>query len=212
MDLEGGHPVDECILISMATRVWSSQRKWIGNLLPFLCWAPLTTYGLIEIGRTGQIMGPGLAIATLGQVLGWLGLNLFGGLSNRAMRDEFSAKYASKLPARPDQATFVGFATPAFRSLLDAHEDVGFLYLEPQRLLFVGESHLVPFPKAAITTVRFRFNIHSILGVGRWVSVEGLQEGKRIRMQIEPREKQTMLGNLLASRALRSRIEAWRRA
>jgi hypothetical protein len=194
----------------MASKVWSTQRKWIGNLLPALCWAPLTVYGVLEIQRTSQIFGPGLAIAALGQILGWLGLNFFGGVSNRIMRQEFASHYASKLPGGPESAVFVGFASPAFRSLLDAHEDVGFLFLESAQLTFVGESHTVAFPRSAVTDVRFRFNIHTLLLVGRWVCVEGLQDGRHIRLQIEPREKLTMLGNFFATRVLRRQIETWR--
>ena len=63
--------------------------------------------------------------------------------------------------------------------------------------------------KDQIKGVRFRPNVHTMVGLGRWVSVEATAAGKPIRLLVEPREKRTMLGNKRYGKALRTRLEAW---
>jgi hypothetical protein len=48
-----------------------------------------------------------------------------------------------------------------------------------------------------------------LLGLGRWISLEGVADGKPIRLLIEPRERPTLLGNLLFSKALAGRLRRW---
>jgi hypothetical protein len=105
---------------------------------------------------------------------------------------------------------FVGFASPKFTGVLDAHEDVGFLIFRKDALVFAGDSRRVEMPKEAVVRVVFRPNVHTIVGLGRWVCVEGVVKGQPVRMFVEPRERPTMLGNLRLSSKLRAEIEAWR--
>jgi hypothetical protein len=57
--------------------------------------------------------------------------------------------------------------------------------------------------------VRFRANVHTVIGLGRWISIEGFADGKPIRLLIEPRERPQLLGNLRYSKRLAQRIRRW---
>ena len=105
----------------------------------------------------------------------------------------------------PAGATFVGYAGPSFTGLLDAHEDVGFLDLGRDSLVFVGEGRKVEVPRREVERVTFRPNAHTWVGLGRWVVVKAGAH----TLLLEPRERPTMLGNAMISRRLRREIEAW---
>ena len=109
----------------------------------------------------------------------------------------------------PKDAVFVGFCSPKYSGMLDAHEDVGFLCFYREGLTFIGESRIVELDRSAIKSVGFRPNAHSIIGLGRWISIEGTKNGTPLRMMVEPRERPTLLGNLLRSNGLLKRIRAW---
>jgi hypothetical protein len=66
--------------------------------------------------------------------------------------------------------------------------------------------------KSEVQGVRYRPNVHTALGLGRWVSVEAKQNGKPVRLLIEPRESNTLLANRRLGKELRTRIEEWRTA
>ena len=102
---------------------------------------------------------------------------------------------------------FVGCSSPRHFGVLDAHENVGFLILD-EDLRVVCENTTLRLPRSQIVEVRLRPNVHSWLGLGRWVSVEG--EG--IRLYLEPRNARTLLANRRASGPLLERIRRWRAA
>ena len=106
-------------------------------------------------------------------------------------------------------SAFVGFATPKYHGLLDAHEDVGYLQILPDRLVFLSEIRTIEFQHHEVRRVRYRANVHTMLLLGRWVSVEGESGGKPIRLLIEPRNHPTMLGNFRESKRLHRRIAEW---
>ena len=136
--------------------------------------------------------------------MGWLSLSLFGLWGNATMRRLLDARIKDQ-----GERWFVGFASPKYTGLLDAHEDVGFLIFGKDVLTFAGDSRRVEILRDDVVRVRFRPNVHSVVGLGRWVSVEGVVKGSPIRMFVESRERPTMLGNLRLSRKLRKRIESW---
>lgn len=109
----------------------------------------------------------------------------------------------------PHQRVFVGFASPAFRNALDAHEDIGFLEFHDDKLVFRGDSKQVELPRAAIKSASLRANIHSWLFLGGWVSIDGEIEGKPVRLLVEPRERGTLLGNRRLRKGLRQRVQDW---
>lgn len=104
---------------------------------------------------------------------------------------------------------FVGFATPKYTSALDAHEDVGFLVIDPDNLRFLSETREVDIPRSSIKEVRTRPNVHTLLLLGRWVSVEGEMDGRPIRLLVEPRQHRTLLRNRGESRMLVKRLQVW---
>lgn len=187
-------------------KVWTTGVKWAGNLVPFVCALPFALWGVLTIVRDRAASPASLGWLGGGVLVGWIALSLFGFWGNSTMRRMLSARL---LPG--DGSWFVGFASPKFAGLLDAHEDVGFLILGKDELTFAGDSRRVVLPKGCVVRVVFRPNVHTLVGLGRWVSVEGVVDGKPVRMLLEPRERSTMLGNLMLSGRLRREVEAWRK-
>jgi hypothetical protein len=180
----------------------------MGNFVPALFWLPFAVYGVYEIFVTRQILGIGLVYLGIATVTGWIGLNLFGFFQNGAMRRQLSKVLCADSDLPPDRV-FVGFSSPRYTGLLDAHEDVGFLCFTPKALLFVGEHRTIEMPRETVRGVGFRPNVHTIVALGRWISVEGDAAGRTVRMLLESRERSTMMGNFLEGPALRRKIDAW---
>ena len=156
----------------------------------------------------GEIIGLGLWLLIGATILGWLAVNFLGLFENQKMRRQVARILeARNIPV--GDAWFVGVATPRYSSLLDPHEEVGYLFLRSDKLEFVSETKTIELFKSQIQKVRYRANVHSLLGLGRWVSVEGTADGKPIRLLIEPRERQSILGNLLSSKTFKQRIRRW---
>ncbi len=78
--------------------------------------------------------------------------------------------------------------------LLDAHEDVGSLLVLPDRLRFLS-SRDVQLLKSEVRRVRFRINptVSASVDGSAW---RGESEGVPVRLQVEPRERHTLLGTL----------------
>ncbi len=184
--------------------VWTTERKILGNLVPFLCALPFAAWGLWTIARDRAVTPAGVGWLAFGTLVGWIALSQFGFWDNSRMRRLLEARVHET-----DKRWFVGFASPKFAGVLDAHEDVGFLILGKDVLLFAGDSRRVELPKDCVARVVFRPNVHSAVGLGRWVSVEGVVKGKPVRMLLEPRERSSMLGNLRLSGRLKREIEEW---
>ena len=125
----------------------------------------------------------------------------------RAMRRRLEASLGLK--EIPEDPMFVGFARPSYRSLVDPHEDVGFILLFRDHAEFFGEKDRVMLPKGCLARVRLRVNPHSWALLGGWVSLEGVLEGKPVRMLLEPREAGSLRGNRKLRRALMKQIEDW---
>lgn len=189
--------------------VWTPGRKWAGNLLPLLFWVIPTGFGLGRMVLRGEIETLGVWLVALGVVLGWVATNWFGALPNRAMRAQLERILKVKKEEIGDASWFVGFATPRYSSALDPHEDVGFLVLEPDRIRFVSESRSLEVARADARKAGYRTNVHTLVGLGRWVALDGEVSGRPVRLLLEPRTRPTMLGNLLASRSLLAAINAW---
>ncbi len=184
--------------------MWTTEKKLLGNLVPFLCWLPFAAWGLWEVARDRAVTPHALAFLAFGTFVGWVALSFFGLWGNARMRRLMEARVREK-----DPKWFVGFASPRYTGLLDAHEDVGFLILGKDVLTFAGDSRRVELPRDNVVRVVFRPNVHTVVGLGRWVAVEGVVKGQPVRMLLEPRERNTMLGNLLQSGRLRQEIAAW---
>jgi len=189
--------------------VWTARRKALGNVIPLLFWLPLTLAGIAVAVVREEVLGTGLWLIVAATVVGWLALNQFGFYQNGRMRRELERLMRAKGEDLSADRTFVGFASPRYHGLLDAHEDIGFLRILPDRLRFVSENRVLEVPKEDIREVRYRPNVHTIVGLGRWISVEGTAEGRPIRLLVEPRERGTMLGNLRYGPKLRAKLRRW---
>lgn len=186
-------------------RLWTATRKAIGNLIPLLFVLPALALALREAAYRG--LTPALILwLLLVLVVGWISVGLFGLVGNTSMKKVMW--FRQREDERPK--VFVGFARPSFRGVLDAHEDIGFLCFEPDRIEFVGEERRVAVERTTVTGIHFQANAHTWLGLGRWIAVEIQAEGKRLRLLIEPRDKATLIGNFLHSRSLRDRLVRWR--
>lgn len=201
----------QCIIRSVTSTppesgplVWTARRRIIGNLLPMLIASPLAIIGLLLMYRSGEILGRGLAVFALSPVALWLAVNWLGLFENASMRRAFERRFEG-LPAT---RWFVGAATPAFVGWIDPHEDVGFLWMDPKSIGFTGERYRIEIPRSTVTAVRFRPNVHSLIGLGRWVSIEAVIEGRPARLSIEPREAKTLWGNRRLSREIRDRLKS----
>ena len=194
----------------VAPTVWTPRRKLLGNLIPALFWLPPALFGLYWVAAKSQFIGPGLWSLILSTVLGWLAVNQFGFFENNRMRNQLERILKTQERNLPQDSVFVGFATPKYSSVLDAHEDVGFLCFYGDHLNFVSERRSIELYKSDITEIRFRPNVHSVIFLGRWVSVEAVTGGKPIRLLIEPRERRTLLKNRLYSADLLKRLRKWK--
>lgn len=200
-------------------RVWTPYRRAMGNLLPALPTVLPMAVGVALILKTGVIFGPGLAIAALGPVLGWFCMNLFGLFQNEAMKARLARQLLSEAAlkqeslqgsAQPsERPLFVGMARPGYTSVVDPHEDLGFLILHPERVEFRGEKYKISLSREQVSQIARRPNAHTYLGLGGWISLEGVSDGKPVRLQIEPRERSTLRGNVNLSRSLHRRLQAW---
>jgi hypothetical protein len=189
--------------------IWNMRRKIMGNLVPALVGLPFAVVGVVQVTRTLDATGRGLWWVSASVVLAWLSVNFLGLWDNRRMQREMKRRLIEKDEPLPEAAVFVGCTTPNYAGWLDPHEDVGYLVVEDDKLVFHGDKLELAVLKSETTRIRFRPNVHSLAGLGRWIAVEGVSEGTPIRLLIEPREKRTLLGNLRYSRVLKSRLAAW---
>ncbi|CAN5345303.1 hypothetical protein BH11ARM1_BH11ARM1_09000 [soil metagenome] len=188
--------------------VWTNSRKWLGNLLPAIFSFPFLAFGLFSMMRTGEAAGSGLIWLLIGTAGGWIAVNFLGLFPDRQMKRELKRILEAK-QIRVLDAPFVGIATPKFSSTLDPHEDVGFLQFHPEHLSFDSETRHIELSRKRISKVGFKMNVHTLVGLGRWINLEGEVDGKTIRLLVEPRERRTLLGNLIYSKRLAQRIRRW---
>lgn len=200
------HGSSKCIMPCVSPKVWTPRRKLLGNLIPLLFALPFAVWGATTLVRTGEVFGPGLWQFSLAPVVAWFGMCLLGLAGNESMRGQLIRLLRLPPPSHEESRWFVGFSRPSHFGLLDPHEDIGFLRLTPTAIRFEGERYRVEIPTPAVERVRFRANAHSWVGLGRWISIEGTLEGQKIRMLVEPRERATLLGNLILSGEIRRRL------
>jgi hypothetical protein len=190
-------------------KVWTTWRKVAGNLLPLVLASPVLYFAVQEFSRSGASVKLLLWIAAF-IAAAWVLLALLGFFGNGAMRKEMGRRLHIERAFDKTPRFFVGFARPTYKSALDAHEDVGFLLLHPDRIEFWGSEVKVSIDRRDVTGARFRPNTHTIVGLGRWVSIEAVVGEKPVRLLVEPRVKSTLIGNLIFSRKLLRAIQDWK--
>lgn len=190
-------------------KVWTLQRQIMGNLWPVLVSLPFTALGLWLIYQESNLLSRWLGLVVLGGIVAAVSLNWLGCLDNARMKAEFLEAYRARVGSLKGEKFFVGFAQPGFSSLLDPHQDIGFLSIDQDQIDFVGELFQVRLARKDCVSVSFRPNPHSLLGYGGWICIEGKQSGTPFRLQIEPREKSTLIQNKKLAHAVKKRLEAW---
>lgn len=210
----------------------------MGNLLPaFVALLPMG-YGVWRLYVASETIGPGLLWIAAGVVLGWLAMNFLGLYQNGRMRRDMLRSYHAERGGDGLEKVFVGMARPTYNSIVDPHEDVGFLVFHGEgegpslrdpsyagtghesgserssradsaRLEYWGEKLKVVLRRSQIKSIGFRPNAHTLVGLGGWVSVEAIADGKPVRLMIEPRERSTLLGNVRFAKLLRRNLAAW---
>jgi hypothetical protein len=189
-------------------RIWTRERRLMGNLIPFLLWLPPSAYGLYRVLVDSIYIGEGLVWMGIGLALGWLGVNGSGVLVNAHMKRDLKKALDFRREKLPPEHWFVGFASPKFFGVLDAHEDVGFLALDSGEVRFISEVRNIHIARDEILDVHLLPNVHSILGLGCWVCIEGKNQNVPIRLQVEPREFGFMVSNLWFAFLLRKRLRS----
>lgn len=190
-------------------QVWTTSRKWMGNLIPFLLCVPFVVGAVLLFQPEKGLKGLILVCAIAFPIVGWNAVNLFGLWGNNTMRKLVSRLYERTEPNHDLIKVFIGAARPTYKGLLDPHEDVGFLIFHEDRLEFFGEILKLSIPKSSIDEIRFRMNPHALIGLGRWISIEGHTDDVPIRFLIEPRERPTLLGNRIFSKKLKDSLQKW---
>lgn len=137
-------------------------------------------------------------------------INFFGLYQNRTLRGEMLSLLTKKYPDETARSVFVGFSRPNRRSAIHHHEDIGWLIMRADAIEFLGETKKYSIPRSDITAIRLAWNINTIFGLGRWVSIEGRLGGKAIKMLVEPRERRTMLGNFRFAKTLMTTLRSWK--
>ncbi|QYK58296.1 MAG: hypothetical protein KF884_12155 [Fimbriimonadaceae bacterium] len=187
--------------------LWTLGRQLVGNILPLVVGLPFLVFGLIQFAQQGAELPAALSLAAFPLVT-WLATNFLALVGNQSLKREM----ASRVPAIGGLRWFVGFSPPGQSGWLDPHSDLGYFVIHPDRIEFVGSATRVTLKKSEVVSARFRPNVHTWLGLGRWVSVEGQSQGRAVRLLVEPREKATLLGNRAESARLLQAIRDWHRS
>lgn len=189
--------------------VWTVGRKLLGNILPMVLALPLLALGILGFPSTGM-SGSTLGYFVSFPIVGWLATNFLGPSGSWGMKQVMGKRLHDERPFDKTWKILVGFARPAYRGLLDPHEDIGYLLVHSNRLEFFGSTHNIEIDRSEVQKVGFRPNPHTWLGLGRWVCVEGVSQGQSVRLLVEPRERGTLIGNLIEGTKLKQRIQNWK--
>lgn len=189
-------------------KLWNARARWAGNLLPAAVYFPFLVGGAVLMWTRSEFIGPGLWLVISGIAIAWIALNFLGLPGNGFRRREIRRNLNAESPLS-DEATFVAYASHGYRDVLDSVEDLGYLDFEQSLLCYRGESLAWEIPRSDVVRCRFAPNVHSILGLGRWIEISA-RVGKAVRTyRLEPRERDTLLGNRAFSAVLMKRIQAW---
>lgn len=190
-------------------RIWSNSRKLWGNLIPLLFSLPFLLLGLRDLIPDLAVKTSTIVYLFLFVSVGYLATGIVGAWGNRSLARQLRFRFQAQGITFSDDAWFVGFARPAYRSLLDPHEDLGFLELSPSGVQFRGEEIHVQLALGDVKRVTLRPNIHSWLGFGGWVAFEGTVNGQLVRLLVEPRHADTLWGNAAARKDLYRTAKRW---
>lgn len=184
-------------------RIWSLPRQLAGNFIPLALAFPFFFSGIVLLNR-GDVGFAWLACG-LSAWVGIVAVNRLGYFQNSTMKREFNWRHQRELQVLQGTRYFAGVATSHYVSLLDPHEDIGFLYFDPAGIRFFGEEIRILIPFERVTSVKRAFNPHTLFLLGGFVEVQFLNEdGKPNLLKIELREEKTVSRNKKALNRLLS--------
>lgn len=152
-------------------REWTLLRQLAGNILPFAHWVPtfLLAWLLLTVfGGSAAITVAILAGVALSLSVGtWALFDRYGLFHNAAMRRALRGRLSATLGGNPpqDRCWFVGLATQSHFGWLDTDEDVGYLALYPDRMVYVGDRYSLSVPRTHVLSVERRpVPFYSLIG------------------------------------------------
>lgn len=161
----------------------------MSNLVPSMVFVPVFAAGLFLFQQDKLGASVGFFLASI--VIGIFAVNLLGLFQNRRMHSELKPL----IHGRPEPSWFVGIGKPGGVGALDPHHDIGFLLLTQTSIEYIGESARYTIPYSDIVGIGYKMNAHSLLGLGRWVAIEGRHDSKPFALLVEPRMHPTILQN-----------------
>ncbi len=175
---------------------WNLRAKLVGNLLPLLLGAPFFIYGVILARQTHVLIGKDLIFLAIGVLLPTLFLNWLAMVGNKSIKTSFYARH-SRAFHKPDalDSFFCGMAWPEFSSLLDPHQDVGYLTLDKGEVHYFGEQFRFQIEIKDISSIRWKKNPHSFLGLGGFLAITWSDQGKTEVVFLESRNESNLLAN-----------------
>ena len=191
-------------------RYWNSRRRWMGNLVPAIVWLPLTVAGVLIVRATHEPLGSGFIMLLAGQLLTWIVLNYTGLWDNKPMRRALFKEFQILRPNHNGWRLFVGYASGPYSSWLDPHEDVGYCCLTGDTFEFYGDAKVRVVRREDVKSIHWKPNVHTLMGLGRWIVIDVVEGGRPISLKFEPRDRDTLIGNLLLGRKFKQRLENWR--
>lgn len=176
--------------------------------MPLLFWLPPTALGVYAALARNQY-APAVSLLVLGLVAGWLALNWLGLWGNSELKRHYAQAFDQRYPNFEGYKAFVGFAPSGHYSVLDPHKDVGFLGLHSDYLVFVGEDGGMVVQRSEVREVGMAPSIHSVVGLGGWVSLKIHRNGADKTLFFEPRESDTLLVNNRSRKRMFSHLNNW---
>lgn len=173
-------------------------------MVPF-CPFPFLAVWLESQGK----MGMAIAVWVASPLILWASINFLALAFNEGLRRRLKPLVFSVSGEPALRMWFVGLGMQGRRQLLHPHYDVGWLLLYSEEIVFVGERERLLLKKTELTGIGYSPNIHSLVGLGRWVVIEGRTSKGRLRFLVEPRERRTLLGNLLLSKQMAYEVRKW---
>jgi hypothetical protein len=172
-------------------RIWNQRRQWLGNLIP------------LGLGIVFFIASYRLGFAwqsVIGVLVAWEGIDRWGFFDNDQIDKELRAKTQA-------EGELIGFVYEQSPTALDAHAEIGLLTIEPGLLTIVTEDTSYSILRSDVIEVKRRPNIHALLLLGGWISLE-LANGSSFRF--ESRKFRAMTWSRSRTRKLFGEIVDWK--
>lgn len=204
------YPPRQPLEMEKESRVWTRYRQWMGNLIP-MGLALVTAFTVAFAAKfVLEDLAYWAAIVTVTLVVTILSVNRFGLFQNEQMKRETLAALAKQSSSIPTQRHFVGIARPGFVGPLDPHQDVGFLWWDEERMYFRSAVNSITVTRMNVSRTALSANIHSLIGLGGWVSVTAKMGSTDQSFFFELRDAQVLFKNNRQRKVIFRELLAWK--